>query len=106
MEFINHIELCGVVGAVKMQDISGSRVSTFSLVTEYVYNGSDNCRTIETTWFNVIAWEKDTLRNMDGLVKGCHVHVHGRLRVRRVLNATGETIAIPEVMAQLISIEP
>ena len=55
MEFINRIELVGVVGTIRRQSFSGRTVANFSVVAEYAYKDKNGGDVIETTWHNVVA---------------------------------------------------
>ncbi len=55
MEFINRIELVGIVGTIRKQTYSGRMVANFSVVTEYSFKDKSGGTVIETTWHNVVA---------------------------------------------------
>ena len=106
MEFLNSIELRGIVGIAR-QHASSDKVSlTFSLLTEYAYKDDGCAQVIETTWFNVsVCIDKDEAASLH-LGKGAHVYVKGRLRLRHYLDAIGTPRALPEVVAHLVKLEP
>ena len=54
MEFLNRIELAGVVGTSSVKMVGDSRICRFSLATEYSYKGSDGGIIIDCTWFNIL----------------------------------------------------
>ncbi len=56
MEFINRIELCGIIGRVHLQQICSQTAFSFSLVTETSFRDRDGTPVIETSWHNVYAW--------------------------------------------------
>lgn len=93
MEYINRIELQGVVGCVRTNTIHDMQVQNFSLMTEYVNKLEDGAVRCETTWHNVVAWEKPEV------VKGSHVRVVGRLRTARYTAADGTDRVYTEVLA-------
>ena len=47
MEFINKIEIAGVVGAVNVSTVSGSKVARFSVMTENSSTSKDGGLMIE-----------------------------------------------------------
>ena len=99
MEFINRIELAGVVGRIQRQTVSSQTMANFSLVTEYGFKDKSSCSVIETTWHNVVAWESENIPNLDGIERGSHVRVIGRLRMRRYIDSSGESRTLYEVVA-------
>lgn len=78
MEFINRIELAGLVGRIQRQTVSSYKMANFSLVTEYGFKDKSSCSVIETTWHNVVAWEGENILSLDGIERGSHVRVIGR----------------------------
>lgn len=63
----------------------------------------DKC--IEVTWHNVVAWSKpDNEREMEKFRKGMKVHVIGRLRSTRYVDASGNERQMIEVQASQIDI--
>ena len=89
MESLNKIELRGVLGVIRVQNLGESRYATMSVATNYCYKGGDGCPVIETTWHIVTAWDGKNCRNLDLLQKGDKVHVIGRLRCRKYIDAAG-----------------
>ena len=63
MEFLNKIELRGIVGQSSLNRVGDSQVCRFSLVTEYSYKDRGNNPVVDVTWFNITAWEG---KNMPG----------------------------------------
>lgn len=82
MEFLNKVELRGVVGRVNTTQIMDFSVTNFSLVTERVNVGRDGMLTTEVTWFNCTTYNKIEIH------KGDKAHVLGRLRVARYEDGT------------------
>lgn len=105
MEFINRIELVGVVGRFNKQTFSNRMVANFSVVTEYSYKDKTGCAVVETTWHNVVAGQNGDMP-LDLIDRGTQVCVHGRLRSRRYTSESGETKTIFEVIASSVDILP
>ena len=99
MEYINRIELQGKVGTVRSNVVNGTRVVNFSLVTDYLYKTRDGNPVSEATWFNIAAWEGREITNLDQIVKGAVVHVHGRVRSAKFEGADGTEKQLYEVFA-------
>ena len=89
MEFLNQIELKGLVGNVYTQDVNGNSLITIHVVTEYyVYTSPLGTPTIETMWFPCLVWvsEKHPNENARSIKKGDHVHIIGRLRPHKYMD--------------------
>ena len=101
MEFLNKIELRGVVGRGDVNSYNNSRVCNFSVVTERSTRDSDGNPAVETTWFNCSVW--DSLDNprfpLEKVVKGTWVEVTGRLRLRRYTTVENEYRYSMDVLA-------
>jgi single-strand DNA-binding protein len=105
MEFINRIELVGVVGTIRKQTYCGRVVANFSVVTEYSYKDKTGGAVVETTWHNVVVWENGSMP-LDLIEKGTQVCVQGRLRCRRHFSESGEPRTTYEVIAASVNIVP
>ena len=99
MEQLNKVELRGVIGVIRVQNVGENRYATMSVATNYCYRGGDGCPVIETTWHIVTAWEGGNCRDLDLLQKGDKIHVTGRLRCRKYLDAVGIERTQTEVIA-------
>lgn len=101
MEFINKIELRGVVGRGDINSYNNSRVCNFSVVTERSTRDSDGNPAVETTWFNVSIW--DSIESprfpLEKVVRGAWVEVIGRLRLRRYTTVENEYRYSMDVLA-------
>ena len=106
MEFINHIELAGVVGRVRIQQVVDRIVANISLITEECYKDNSSCAVIETTWHNVVAWQSADMPSLDSIERGSHLNVQGRLRARRYSDANGDSHILYEVVAASIRLIP
>ena len=100
MEYINRIELSGVVGQSSISNCCGTNTCKFSLMTEYCYKSKDGSVVIDTLWIQVIAFGP----NLDTIQKGTRVHVYGRLSCRRYTDENGTTRAQYEVVANHLEI--
>ena len=103
MEFINRIELVGVIGTIRKQTYSNRMVANFSVLTEYSFKDKSGCAVVEATWHNVIAWQNGEMP-LDLIAKGTRVCVQGRLRCRRYTNENGEPRTSYEVIAKDVNI--
>ncbi len=98
MEHLNKIELRGTVESVYVKDFGNSKVTNFSLATNYGYTSQDGTPVIETTWHRVVAW------NCPEISKGSKVHVIGRLRANRYTDANGNQKFVYEVLANEVKV--
>ena len=99
MEQLNKVELRGILGVIRVQNVGEKRLATMSVATNYCYKGGDGCPVIETTWHIVTAWEGGNCRDLDLLQKGDNIHVTGRLRCRRYMDSAGIERTQTEVVA-------
>ena len=75
MEFLNRVELVGVVGTIRKQKVSDQMVANFSVVTEQYHKDKSGSAVIEATWFNIVAWQNNNMPDLDKVDRGSHVHV-------------------------------
>ena len=107
MEFLNRIELKGVVGRADTNSYNGHTVCNFSVVTEASVVDREGNSTVEPTWFNVSAWAGvQGTEDLNRIQKGVWVHVIGRLRVRKYVTQDNEERSSIEIPARLVEIIP
>lgn len=106
MEFLNKIELNGVVGRADVNVYNGIQVCNFSVVTEYSTRDREGNPAIETTWFNVSTWEGRDNPNFSLIQKGVWIHVMGRVRLRKYVTQENEERSTLEVLARKVSLIP
>ncbi len=99
MEHLNQVELKGVIGSVKIDEVAGTRVARFSMATNYTHLDCTGCAIIETTWHTVTAWQGAVALSLDLLEKGSKVHVFGRLRQHQYISDTGERRSTVDILA-------
>lgn len=101
MEMLNRIELTGWVGNVRITEVGDTRTARISVATDYCYKDRDGHAVIETTWHQVIIWEKDALGsgNLEDIQRGCAINVKGRIRNQRWINVEGRESTSAEVIA-------
>lgn len=104
MEFINSIEIKGIVGQSSVNRVGDTRNCRFSLVTETSYKAADGTPVVETTWFNVIVWEGKDMPDLDRIRKGTVAHVKGRVRAFRYTLADGTERQGMEILARNIDL--
>lgn len=103
MEFLNRIDLQGIVGSVKITPVGDTRVARFSVCIETTYNGAGGI-VVDCTWFSVTAFKSDKITCLDQLGKGKIVRVSGRVRVQRYTDNEGIERQCWEVMAREVKL--
>ena len=103
MEFLNRIEIQGIIGSIKIIPVGDTRVARFSVCTETSYSGTAGI-VIDCCWFNVSAWESEKITCLDQLEKGKAVRVSGRVRVQRYTDSEGNEKQCWEVMAREVNL--
>ena len=103
MEQLNRIELRGIVGNARTQNVGEQSVTRFSVATDYLYKAKDGTPVVETTWHNCTAWSS-TAPDADKLERGKGVHLMGRLHLQRFVDANGIDRTITEVLVQSLKI--
>ena len=89
MEQLNKVELRGTLGVLRVMPVGDTRYATMSVATNYCYKDAEGCAVIETTWHLVTAWEGKACADLSVFKKGDTIHVVGRLRNRRYVDAAG-----------------
>lgn len=106
MQFVNKVELLGVVGKVNRQQVaveSGEmkEVIRFSVVTEASCKDKEGQAMIDVTWFNCCAWGAPGA--FDYAQKGMVASVHGRLRQVKYINIAGVEHEMYEVLCSEVT---
>lgn len=101
MEFINKIELQGIVGSVQGTKFQNDNpIYRFSLYTEVIQGDLIDC-----TWFSCTAWESGKIINLDKLTKGAKVHLTGRMKARGYVGSDGMERNTMEVICETLEIK-
>ena len=104
MEQINIVELRGLVGMVKRQEISGKKVARFTLATSSAFSDRNGNATIETQWHNVNAWEGKNITCLDEIRKGSKVQLTGRIRYSKFLGTDQAERFSTEILANKVKV--
>jgi single-stranded DNA-binding protein len=78
-------------------------VANFSVMTEHMYETSDGNKFVEATWMCVAAFEGGEV-NIQSLTRGSIVHLTGRLRTNRYIDASGCEKVFTEVLANSLKV--
>jgi len=104
MEFINRIELQGLVGKVSLHKVGDQICARFSVCTETTYQGEDGSIVVECTWLNCTAWSGKCPQVTELQQRESKVHIIGRIRSSRYMTANDEERTILEVFANYLKI--
>ncbi len=104
MEQLNKVQLRGIVGSIRIQNVGNSKFARLTVATNLAYRGQDGCCIIETTWHNVMAWEGKDIHDLDKLEKGSNVEIVGRLKNQRYTSADGTDHSCVEIIASSLEI--
>lgn len=96
-EYINRVELQGIIGSVRKYNVGGRNGFQLTLATNSTYKDRDGNVIIETQWSCCSGWEGEGV-DTSLLEKGQTVHLTGRLRSQRYTAADGEERSSTEVL--------
>lgn len=99
MEYLNRIQIRGTVGAVRLNEIHGTKVATFSVATEYLKAMPGDSPAREVTWHNVVCWQSESADSLEALDRGMAVYVEGRMRSTQYTSSSGEKKNFYEIIA-------
>ena len=99
MEQLNKVELRGILGVIRVQNVGEKRLATMSVATNYCYRGGDGCPVIETAWHFV---KGDGCPDLSIFQKGDQVHVIGRLRCRKYIDVSGMEKTRMDIVASML----
>ena len=103
MEFLNRVEVQGVVTGTSVTAIGDTKMLRMSVMTEYCYHDAEGTPVIENTWFNVSAFEGHAVERADAIETNDWVNVKGRLKKGRYISS-GQEVLIHEVYAHEVTI--
>jgi len=98
-DFINRVELQGIVGSERSYQVGTSTMHRFSIAVNRVYRTNEDVAVVETTWVCCLA-EESRMSDPDAVSKGNMVHLVGRLRQQRFTTETGEDRYSYEVLVE------
>jgi single-strand DNA-binding protein len=99
---LNRVTLIGHLGrAPEMRYTpAGKPVSSFSIVTTFIWTSSNGEHQEETDWFNVVAWGNLAEECKQNLKKGQQVYIEGRMKTRHWQGESDLPRSWAEVVAQ------
>ena len=103
MEFLNRVELRGIVGSVNVTEVGGETAVRFSVATDHSYKGRNGELIIETTWHNCTAWSS-TAPECTKLKKMDTIHLKGRIRATNYSSADYGVRAVTDIFVNSLEI--
>lgn len=100
--YINRVELAGMVGSIRVTEVSGVKVARLSLATENIYRSNDGTVFVDTEWHAVTAWSSSEVEDVTTLKKGDFIKVTGRLSSKAYVSAEGHESRMVEVLANTL----
>jgi single-strand DNA-binding protein len=99
---VNKIMLIGNLGRDPEMTYTpaGSPLTKFSLAVNRRWKDKSGERKEETTWFNVVAWERLAETCNTYLHKGSKVYIEGRMTSRKYTNKDNVEVTAWDVIAQ------
>ena len=101
MEFLNKVELKGVVGRTIIQSYGSNVVLGFSVVTEYLDTDIVGNQFAETMWWSCTKIYTEVNPNIP-IDKGDKAHVIGRLRQRKYTDQSGNEKILYDVVVEKV----
>ena len=102
MEFINKIELQGIVGTSTISTVQAKNVARFSLLVEETFKSGEGDVLVQSNWFNCIAWQSEKIVDLTKIKKGKVLHLTGRVRMQSYADSSGANRYIWEIVCQEI----
>ena len=105
-QYINRVELQGIVGTSRVSNLGEKNAVSFSLATNYAFKDREGCHAIETTWHNCTFFA-DKEVDLSIYATGTPLLIEGRLRNLRYTDACGcERTTIEVVASKVRRVEP
>jgi len=104
MEYINKIELCGIVGNVRIISATG-KLARFSLCVSNIYRTPEGDCTVDDTWFNCSAWEGKAIKDVTTIISKKTAHIIGHVTTKRYLSASENEFTTWEVICDSVEIQ-
>lgn len=105
MEFINKVEIQGVVNKANVTDCQGKKQAKLSVVTERVYRDKNGTATLELKWWLVRAVEGYSCTDLDKIVHGSVIHVKGFAQDVKYVGEDGQEKTMTTIVAKFIEIQ-
>lgn len=105
LEFLNKVELRGVVGRADLTRVEGDIVARIVVVTESSHLDASGQNIVDTMWHNLVVWQSSVKTDLKDIARGDVVHLTGRLRYRRYVTEDGTEKNTVEVITDSLEKE-
>jgi single-strand DNA-binding protein len=98
---VNKVELSGFAGMnpeVRTMN-SGSQMIRFSLATSNNHKNKSDEWVRETTWHNIVMWDKLAAQGLEKIKKGTFVKLSGKIVNRQYTDKNGSKHSMVEILA-------
>lgn len=106
MEFINKIELQGLVGNATTSIIQANNLTRFSLLVEETYKSTSGPIVIQSNWFNCTVWQDKKIKDFNKIKKGAIVHLKGRVKMQTYSDSSGASRHVWEIVCEELEVLP
>lgn len=103
MEFLNRVNLVGIIGQVRVSELGNTKYARVSLATNSAFK-KDGSLVIETTWHNLTIFQSEKTCDLSLLEKGKALQVVGRIRNQRYTGADGSEHYLCEIIVSECSL--
>ena len=104
MEYLNRIQIRGTVGAVRLNEIHGTKVANLSVATEYLKQMPGGSPACEVTWHNVVCWQSESADSLENIDRGTAIYVEGRMKSTQYTSTSGEKKNFYEIIASRLEV--
>jgi len=104
MEFLNKIELVGLVHQVKPITLETVEMVKFTMATNYAYRNKQGLPVVETTWHTILVQDTEKLPASNKLEKNAVVKVAGRIHTSTYTDQYGCSRFNTEIIASALEV--
>ena len=106
MEFLNKVQLRGIVGQCTLTPVHDRTYARMSVMTQAVSQGSDGAALVSVTWHNVSAFNGPdiSLSDLQSITKGTKVELEGLIVQQRYTRADGAECSTTVISAKKLSV--
>ena len=104
MEFLNKVEIRGVVGTIHVDKVADTETAQISVMVEDAFRSSSGDAMIECTWFSIRVWKGAGIADLSKITKGTWVEIHGKQRCRRYVGEDGADRVCYEIIADTVKL--
>lgn len=99
MEFLNRIQLRGIVGDLRTTEPAGIKTCRVQLATNSIHMTGKGDVVVETTWHTVILYNAPGMPDFGRIERGTRMEITGRIRHLHCTGPDGTPLSSYEVIA-------